>query len=82
MKKVFDAIKKFFDVKYLEFFLFIGFLILIIVIAIIVGPLFTIWALNTLFNLDIAYNFYNWLAASWILFVLNGHRMIEKGKNG
>ena len=37
-------------------------LLLIIVGLIIVGPLLTIWSLNTLFGLGIAYNFYTWLA--------------------
>lgn len=37
-------------------------LLLLIVVLIIVGPLLTIWALNTLFSLGIAYNFYTWLA--------------------
>jgi hypothetical protein len=39
----------------------IGLVILLIGI-IIAGPLLTIWSLNTLFGLGIAYNFYTWLA--------------------
>ena len=35
---------------------------LILVLLIIAGPLLTIWSLNTLFGLGIAYNFYTWLA--------------------
>lgn len=40
----------------------IGFVALVIVIVIFT-PLAVIWALNTLFNLGIAYNFLTWLAA-------------------
>ncbi len=38
-------------------------LFILIIGLIIIGPLLSIWALNTLFNLGIAYNFYTWLAA-------------------
>lgn len=39
------------------------FLIVLIVLLIIVGPLATIWALNTLFPaLAIPYDFFTWLA--------------------
>lgn len=37
-------------------------LVLLIALAIGVGPLITIWSLNTLFTLNIAYNFWTWLA--------------------
>ena len=37
--------------------------ILVVVIAIVIlAPLAVIWALNTLFALGIAYNFWTWLA--------------------
>lgn len=39
-------------------------LLLFIVALIVLGPLLTIWALNTLFPvLYIPYNFYTWIAA-------------------
>ena len=46
-------------------------LIVIVVAAVIIGliiggPLVTIWALNTLFAVGIAYNFWTWLAAVWL----------------
>lgn len=48
-------------------------LIVIAVIAlIIVGPLLTIWALNTLFNTAIAYTFWNWLATVVIQATIRG----------
>jgi hypothetical protein len=34
-----------------------------------------------LFNLEIEYSFLNWLAASWLLFMIN-NRVVEKSKNG
>lgn len=37
-------------------------LVLIVVVLLVIGPLATIWALNTLFALGIAYNFWTWLA--------------------
>lgn len=37
--------------------------ILIVGVLIAVGPLLTIWTLNTLFDLGIDYNFFTWLAA-------------------
>ena len=36
-------------------------LITLIVLLVIFGPLATIWALNTVFSLNIAYNFWTWL---------------------
>jgi hypothetical protein len=37
-------------------------LVLFFVLLIIVGPFITIWSLNTLFGLGIAYTFWTWLA--------------------
>jgi hypothetical protein len=36
------------------------------ILAIVVGPLLTIWALNLLFSLSIQFTFLNWLAAAWL----------------
>lgn len=47
-------------------------LVLALIALIIVGPLATIWSLNTLFNLDIAYNFWTWLAMAWLSMVTVG----------
>ena len=55
--------------------------LLIVFVLIAVVPLATIWSLNTLFNLEIEYSFLNWLAASWLLFMIN-NRVVEKSKNG
>lgn len=52
------------------FQIFVILFILILVGAAILSPLATIWVLNTLFNLGIAYTFWTWLAAailhSWL----------------
>jgi hypothetical protein len=37
-------------------------LVVFFVLLIIVGPFITIWSLNTLFGLGIAYTFWTWLA--------------------
>ncbi len=63
-----------------EIFLIIGILLIILILAIF-APLATIWSLNTLFNLEIEYSIFNWLAVSWLLFIING-RVVEKSKNG
>lgn len=39
---------------------------------IVAGPLLTIWALNTLFNLGIPFTIWSWLAVWWICIVLRG----------
>jgi hypothetical protein len=41
--------------------------ILLLLIGAILFPLATIWALNTLFNLTIAFNFWNWLAMAILI---------------
>ena len=41
-----------------------------LVVLIVSGPLLTIWALNTLFNLGIAYNVATWFASLWIGFIV------------
>lgn len=46
-------------------------LVLLIIVLIIVGPLITIWSLNTLFGLGIAYTIWTWLAMAWIGAVLS-----------
>lgn len=47
-----------------------GLLILIVVALVALGPLAFIWALNTLFGLGIAYNFWTWLAVIVFLMFL------------
>lgn len=45
-----------------------GFTVLLLaaIALVVLGPLVTIWSLNTLFNLGIDYTFYTWLAMAWL----------------
>ena len=47
-------------------------LIALLILIIILGPLATIWSLNTLFGLGIAYTFWTWLATVWLSMVTFG----------
>ena len=42
------------------------------ILAIWLGPLMTIWALNTAFGLSIAFTFKTWLAVLWIGGLIGG----------
>ncbi len=46
-------------------------LAVLVVVIVLLGPLISIWALNTLFGLGIAYTFWTWLAMAWIGAVLS-----------
>jgi hypothetical protein len=46
-------------------------LVLLLVVLLAIGPLLTIWALNTLFGLGIAYTFWTWLAVIFLGMFLN-----------
>lgn len=53
-------------------------LILIIAILIfIIWPFAAIWAVNTLFGLNIAMNFVNWCAAFILLLIFQSHRHVK-----
>jgi hypothetical protein len=41
-------------------------LLIVVILMIVFGPLATIWSLNTLFGLGIAYTFWTWLAMAWL----------------
>lgn len=59
-------------------------ILLVILIVVIFSPLIFIWALNTLFALNIAYGFYEWLAAIFLLSFLQAksvNGMTESFKN-
>lgn len=59
----------------------VGLLIIFAVFAIVVGPLFTIWALNTLFPvLSIPYTFWTWLGAAWVNYSIFGSNALNKSK--
>lgn len=49
--------------------------------AIILGPIATIWSLNTLFSLSIPYQFETWCAVVWLSMVTFGNVVTTiKGK--
>lgn len=58
--------------------------VLVFLIAVIIfAPFATLWSLNTLFNLGIAYTFKTWLATVWIQMVTFGsvtHAVNAKAK--
>ena len=45
-------------------------LILLVIALVVVGPIFTILALNTLFTLSIPITFWTWLSTAWLGFIL------------
>lgn len=47
-------------------------LIALVILVIVFGPLCTIWALNTLFALNIAYSFETWLATILLTSIVTG----------
>lgn len=53
-------------------------LIALIVCLVIFYPLGIIWALNQLFALKIAYDFWSWLAVLVLIFVFNGRTVLKK----
>ena len=44
--------------------------VVLMLIAVAFGPIFTIWAVNLLFGLTIPVTFYTWLSALWLAFVI------------
>ena len=53
----------------------------LIVAAIILGPIATIWSLNTLFSMSIPYQFETWCAVVWLSMVTFGNVVTTiKGK--
>ena len=59
-------------------------LILIVIFALImlfVSPILFIWSLNTLFELNIAYGFLEWLAALLLVGMVTGNGVKFKSKD-
>ncbi len=53
---------------------------IIVVAAIVLGPICTIWAVNTLFGLSIPYTLETWAAALWIGGVVGGSSYASSSK--
>lgn len=49
--------------------------ILALIAVVALGPLFTIWSLNHLFNLQIAASFENCVAVAWLVVVIHGVKL-------
>lgn len=47
-------------------------IVVIVVLLFVIGPALFIWAVNTLFGLNIAFTFWNWLAAAILIGLVNG----------
>jgi hypothetical protein len=43
---------------------------LLVVLGIVMVPVFTIWAMNTLFRLEIPVNFWTWLSSAWLSWIV------------
>ena len=48
----------------------IGLLVVLLLVLFVLSPIFTIWALNLLFHLEIPVNFGTWCAVQWLLIVM------------
>ena len=52
---------------------------IVVIILVLVSPIFTIWALNTIFPvLAIPMNIWTWLAVCWIHIVIGGSVSYKK----
>jgi hypothetical protein len=59
----------------------ISFLLIVLFVAVVFGPLLTIWSLNTLFPvLAIPYSIETWLATAVIAGIFRGDGISFKGK--
>lgn len=56
-------------------------LLAFILVLIVFGPFISIWSLNTLFGLGIAYTFKTWLATIWLQMVTFGGVQTAINKN-
>lgn len=53
---------------------------ILLIILVFVSPIFSIWALNTIFSLAIPMNLWTWLAMSWLHVVIGGGFISYKRK--
>lgn len=52
----------------------VALIVALVLFLIVLLPFMTIWALNTLFGLSIAYTFTTWLATAWIGLMIGARR--------
>ena len=53
-------------------------IVILLVILIGLGPILTLLSVNLLFGLNIAINFWSWLACAWLCMLINGARIKSK----
>jgi len=53
--------------------------ILLVVLLVILGPIITIWSLNTVFGLGIGYTIWTWLGTVWLQLLIVGSNIKTKG---
>ena len=53
-------------------------IVVLLVILIGLSPILTIMSINALFGLNIAINFWTWLACAWLCMLINGARIKSK----
>ena len=53
-------------------------IVLVLLVALVLGPIATIASLNILFSLGIPYNIFTWLSVFWIGLVIAGHSRSSK----
>jgi hypothetical protein len=56
-------------------------LLVLALLLIVVGPLVSIWALNTLFGLGIQYSVATWAAAAWCTMLFSSSAVSKASKN-
>lgn len=56
-------------------------IIIVAIILAIISPILFIWSLNTLFGLNIAYGFFEWLAALILVSMVTGNGIKYKAKD-
>ena len=59
----------------------IGVIFLFYLALIFIGPIFSIWSINTLFRTEIAFNFTNWCAMAWLHLIIAGSSLKFKKNN-
>jgi hypothetical protein len=57
-----------------------GMVLLLVILAVALVPIFTIWSLNAVFTLTIPVTLKTWLSALWLCLVFAGIRHSSNGK--
>jgi hypothetical protein len=53
--------------------------VLLLVLLLVVGPIFTIWSINVIFRSEtLEMSFESWCAALWLIVIFNGIKVVYK----